>query len=416
MKKTFLFLILLTFPGFLLAQEEKLIGETVLSCGATQIGDKTYSSLSINQDVSFGKLGVGLACQLKWNEDGIRDEDWKKPEDYLPNIIRYIRWANKGDRPLYIKLGELSDMRIGHGFIVNGYANMIGEKGTNGFKQVIGVVFDVNLEKGGIETLVNNVIKIKEEDIPPFRLYGGRIYVSPLKTTGVTFPPIVDRIRVGASYVRDTDPDPDNEGEEDLIVQGLDSELPLIPRLLILYYDWATIRDHGSGSGVGIMGEFPYHYFDLGYKIEYRDIKKDFTPSIFNSLYEVSRPVRLGVKDIKGWYGEVGLKVPMIFIFSIGYEDYDKRDEEYPILFGRLEIEGQLIKILTKKDISGSAIYYKKNADRDPFNFTTPDSCVIGRLCYGVTEGVNMVYIWKETYKEDGTPVRNNSITMEVHF
>ncbi len=68
----------------------------------------TYQSISLFPDISFGKLGVGLAITLNYNFTGpgnsmyVRQADWI-PTD-IPNFfqiylakINYIRWGLKGD-------------------------------------------------------------------------------------------------------------------------------------------------------------------------------------------------------------------------------------------------------------------------------------------------------------------------------
>ncbi len=72
--------------------------------GATFIDGETYYLINLAPEVAFGQLGVGLDLNLRFNTKGkLRAGDYNKFEDYL-RIIRYVRWAQKGD-PFYIRCG-----------------------------------------------------------------------------------------------------------------------------------------------------------------------------------------------------------------------------------------------------------------------------------------------------------------------
>ncbi|MBI4428109.1 MAG: hypothetical protein HY562_03220, partial [Ignavibacteriales bacterium] len=106
-------------PSATMLQKDK---QTIpVGVGATFIDGQLWYLVNIAPELSFGKLGIGLDLNLRYGpadsaNKKIRAEDFDEFYDYL-RIIRYIRWAQKGD-PFYIRLGRLDYSRLGHGFIM----------------------------------------------------------------------------------------------------------------------------------------------------------------------------------------------------------------------------------------------------------------------------------------------------------
>lgn len=89
---------------FAFNMEMELGAETLYDDGSTD--PVSYQKLSLYPDISFGKVGIGLALTFHYRfEDSgmvIRSEDWTVSDDrtfldvYLP-IFRYVRYGYKGD-------------------------------------------------------------------------------------------------------------------------------------------------------------------------------------------------------------------------------------------------------------------------------------------------------------------------------
>ena len=237
-------------------------------------GTNTYFTINFRPEVAFGKLGIGLNVNLLYNTESgaIRSEDWDSGYDYF-RLIRYIRWGKKYD-PVYARVGTLDAARLGHGFIVNYYTN---EASYDNRK--IGLAFDLDFGRFGFETIASNMGRAE--------MIGTRGYYRPL--LGIVDAPVIKNFAVGATIVRDFDPDSWANSDDGVSVYGFDFELPLIKSGILnsmLYYDWAQIKGYsyieeksrtfGNGQAVGIgvsLGRL-LGLLDLSAKLERRWLGK----------------------------------------------------------------------------------------------------------------------------------------------
>lgn len=414
MKKYILIFLLITlfFSSNVLSMETQgeIEKETILtgSLGAVILHDKDgekrmYYELSLNPEIVLWKLGVGLSLVLHWNDDGLRKEDYDRSND-IANVIRYIRYSEKGDRPIYFRIGKLDNATLGHGFILGGYRNELKNEFS---KRALGYEFDLNFEKIGLETVTN--------DISNPRVYGGRAYFYPFKIININMP-LLNRLTLGATYCIDKNPDPDNIGEDSLIAYGVDATLPIIKNILIVYGDLAKIKDKGNGSAVGVMGNRKAALIplSLGYKFEFRTIDSNFIPNLFDALYEMNHPVTFGVGEgLNGYYGELSISMLEAITFTMGYKDYEKSE---PTISGELSINDKWAQKILRKKISASATYYQTKA-KDIFNLTNHNTLITYEIKYGISENVTMVYTTKQTYeKDDKTPIRNTTLLTSISF
>ena len=165
------------------------VGSLPMGVGATFINGETYYLVSITPELAFGQLGVGLDLNLRFNTQGqLRPGDYVKFEDYL-RIIRYVRWAQKGD-PFYVRVGQLDYSMLGHGSIIYNYRNSASYD-----MRKTGIELDLNSEKAGFESMYS--------DLTGRGLLGLRGYVRPLKFTSLAKVPVINNFEVGATYARD---------------------------------------------------------------------------------------------------------------------------------------------------------------------------------------------------------------------
>lgn len=368
--------------------------------GSKLIDGVGYNELIFQPEFKKGKFGMGLNLLLRWNDkDGIRDEDW----DELGNIINYVQWAEKGDSPLYLRLGRLSNATLGHGFIVDRYSN----QGTDTSKGILGSVLDINLEYGGLETLVNNVTDS--------RVYGGRIYATPFKNTDI---PLVNKIIFGATYINDTEPQRGNKAN--LTVYGADIELPIYDKVLALYTDYAKIKDAGDGLALGLGGKLQLTSMStLGYKTEFRDMEAKFVPGLFNALYEVTRVGTSSIQQTteqKGWYSEANLDIAQLILFSSGYEDL--KGKKAPRLYLELTLADELFQIIAKQNIS---VFVKYNHERREkgyhlLDFNAPNTIITGKINFEVSKSLSLSYIQQKVYDSQRNKSETSSISTQVRF
>lgn len=155
--------------------------------GAISVDGKTYFMMSILLELTYGKFGLGFDIRLLWNDDGIRDDEWKDWKKILPNTFHHIRYGQKGEE-FYAKLGVIDSATLGHGFIMRRYSNLE----PSAFARKWGTEFDFFIPGAGLgfESVTN--------DVTFTRLVGARTYYELLSSPL----PVI----IGATGVLDRDP------------------------------------------------------------------------------------------------------------------------------------------------------------------------------------------------------------------
>jgi hypothetical protein len=307
--------------------------------GLTVIDGDPYWRLDLRPDFRFGKLGVGLKAVLLigapssddptadtttkiLTEDG---EPWDSASAYL-RAIRFVEWATPR-APLYARFGELFDVRVGHGLLMEGYSNLDRR----------GVRLNLNRKAWGVESVLNNV------NAP--ELVAGRVYVKPLAASES----FLNRFTIGATAIVDTNPFPDADDpktkgpgitdEDSLLAFAADVSYPILYSesfVLELYNEAARISfpsplpqadattKSGNATGVGL------EVSSLRAKLEYRTFQKGFVPTLFGYDYEfIARtPGRRGEfvltsDTTKGYYGSATLSLMEKAFVSAIFEDYN---------------------------------------------------------------------------------------------
>lgn len=295
--------------------------------GVTFIDGEPYYLLNLTPDVAFGKIGVGLDVNVRFNTAGDVDTDDLTPA----RMIRYLRYGNKGDG-FYGRVGLLDYARLGNGFILGNYKN------TASYElRRVGFELDLAGERMGLETVMS--------DVGEPSVIGLRAHVRPLRFTPAANIPILNNLIVGATIATDLHPnanvtvDPgaaapatrpgsfmkaDATEGGSLTAYGLDVGLPIFERSWLrtnLYADVARIADYGSGAALGLGFTFkPFGLMDLGIQLERRYLGDQFLPRYFDGLYERTRYTPLSetvaatkaqelrdAKATQGNYGEITL-------------------------------------------------------------------------------------------------------------
>ncbi|HLF20274.1 MAG TPA: hypothetical protein VI704_05755, partial [Bacteroidota bacterium] len=97
-------------------------GSIPIGFGATFIDGETWFLFNLMPELAFGNLGIGLDVNIRLNSKGkIRPGEYETFGDYL-RVIRYVRWAQKGD-PFYTRVGQLDYALLGHGSVIYNYRN-----------------------------------------------------------------------------------------------------------------------------------------------------------------------------------------------------------------------------------------------------------------------------------------------------
>ena len=264
------------FYGMTLNNQGMMMG----GMGLASIGGETFYTINLRPEFAFGKFGAGLDITLRYNTatGAMRNEDWNDGNDFL-RAIRYVRYGLKKRDPFYTRAGALESARLGHGLIMNYYNNTLIYD-----ERKVGLELDYDFGIGGFE-LVNSSFGRRE-------VMGGRIFYRPLQL--LTEMPIIKNFALGATLVRDDDPDSYRGTADGVSVYGLDAELPIIKNKLTelkLYADLAKIQDFGSGQAAGVeLNIFGISgLFDFGAQLERRFLGAEFLPAYFGPFYELER-------------------------------------------------------------------------------------------------------------------------------
>jgi len=269
------------------------------------------------------------------------------------------------------------------------------------------------MDEWGFESIFNNILGPN--------LCGIRGYVKPLKLADSEIP-ILNELALGVSYATDVETGVyvdtyTNLPEKNVQIIGADLDLPILDGWLIYFFDIAHILNHGDGWATGFMGGKDFNFLSLAYKFEYRNLGSDFLPRFFDNYYEFSKPKLVqSPSDVRynGWYGELNFSILKAVGILISYEDSFKgasKIEGNPRLHGTLILNENLFAI-TNQRISVSAEYDHKNFDRG----RAEDIAIQGKFLYGVSQNVDIIYVYTQRYTSDGNPIRSTSIETKLHF
>jgi hypothetical protein len=273
-----------------------------LNLGTDVIVDSTtgekanWTKLAFQPDIALGKFGVGLDLTLHFQlyKDNqtpftIYAGDWIPPSGhfldvYLPKIL-YVRYGLKGEDPLYAKLGSISDLTLGNGFIMGEYSNMSFLPTSRHLGLEFGL--DGNLFKFpfvGVELAAGNLAQ--------FDVFGGRLYTRPLLGTSI---PILKNAEIGVTFVTDTKPDlyaHTTATAAPISVGGADIRVPILTGKafpLMAFGDLAFEPNKSFGAMIGAGGRLISF---ITYGAQLRLMQDGFIPDYFDSNYDLYRAAK----------------------------------------------------------------------------------------------------------------------------
>jgi hypothetical protein len=149
-----------------------------------------YLSFGLRPYFSIYKFSVGLQAAVSINDMTLEDKqnyrDWNKLAKYyewnntryvLPGKIDFIRWGTPEVDPISLYVGELREITLGEGTLVDRFSNMA----YSPYLRIAGAVLDVDLHYAGIKAFIN--------DIGMMDFMGFRGFLRPMKfiRTGVRY-------------------------------------------------------------------------------------------------------------------------------------------------------------------------------------------------------------------------------------
>jgi hypothetical protein len=355
------------------------------------VGTLTYAKAVMQPTFNLGKLKLALYLPIIYQGDMFNMSDWYKPagndewsfgrdqtglynqigdaaRDLLLKI-KYVEYGKQRD-PLFLKVGNLDDITIGHGLIMRNFSN------AADFPTVrhVGLNFGVDGESGGFEAMVNDVApQIVNGTLTPPDIMGARLYWRPVKGF---------RGALGVSGIVDLNPardfqDPSGPvnsslysganaaGNPIFINPGVDLDLPFVETDffgLIFFADGALMMPYfrtvptdpayssiksglataafldtsakmpikNWGAAAGLMGNLIIP--DFTYRLQYQIYTGNFQPQFYDSAYERNRGgfvlstlnyLANSASSMNKWnmgvYGEGGLKLNKLFALNLGY-------------------------------------------------------------------------------------------------
>ena len=302
--------------------------------GTVTIDGDVYAHWIFTPELRYGKLGIGLALPAIFAPDtGLFGfDDWENRDEwnfesfddgFHDALIKlaYVSWGALGD-PFYVRLGNVDKFFLGHGFIVDGYSNMI----SFPEELKVGLQLKADGKRAGFESVVG--------DFTNSELFGGRFYARPFGANvpfalGVTA--VHDRPKPGSfSWPAGTT---DDDQLPRIIAFGADAELPVLnldrfnmklyadaAKLAYVYPEAPALLSSsgvnsgvisfvkGLGTGFGLMGSIACVFT---YRAEYRYIFNYFEPGFINAGWDNRR-----LESYPGFFNELVLAQK-----SAGYED-----------------------------------------------------------------------------------------------
>ena len=359
-------------------------------------GPVSYQKLSLNPDISFGKVGIGMAITLHYRfDDGFdfRQEDWIPSGDktfldiYLP-LFRYVRYGHKGD-PLYGKIGSIDDGTLGNGFLMGGYSN------TNFLpnRRIVGLALDLdgslfNFPYLGIETFTGNLAK--------FDVFGTRLYARPLIGLGL---PIIKNLQIGATYAMDRDPNAlgtfaDSDASPDPVTMyGLDFMQPVLSSdffSLAFFGDLDFQPPAGNKEKTAVGGLLGFGGKLIGfmnYGLNALFLGDNYVPFYFDSAYDLYREAKYemytstlptgAIPGYAGWLASLGFSfLDDKLSFNTSLDGAFKADPGVDATYPHLKAT-----FVIGEDIIPGVFFdasYDKRYIRDWADLISPENAVIG--------------------------------------
>jgi len=377
------------------SEEAQFHFESTVGFGA--IDEDYFLKLDLGINFQLGQWSAGVAAPLHFvmmDEDPscdciIRNEDWDELNDYM-RIIRFVQYGKPADR-IYARIGELKDVSIGHGTVVDRYYNVVD---INHYK--LGFRTNIDLDYGGFELLVDSLTSQPN-------VIALRPFVRPFTFFDVE--PILKGLSVGLVFAADFfAPEAlktDTDGSLDVSstntlktsstgiasVYGLDMDWQFVLQdwvSLVPFVDLLAMNDFGFGSHVGAFLNFELPMdMHIDTRWEWRYASGQYQPSYFNSLYEIERwsftggPKLAAVRSRNaddarhGFLGSIDFRVANWLTVGSTYEDYQGPNNS------NLTIRASLPYIF---GVKAAAFYSKRSFEGFSEVFSLDDAMLVGML------------------------------------
>ena len=201
--------------------------------------------------------------------------------------------------------------------------------------------------------------------------------------------------------------------------------------------DTLFYRPKRSGTGLTVPGVRSTLFGLLNISLEYRSVKGSYVPQFFDQAYDLNRVVSISqgtetiirTKDMSifsdyddswssnGLFGSANMNLFNLVNFSASYASMATDTVEYNSFNSVLTLNTDNI-----PKLSTATAYYRRNNDKDPFDFKNPsENTVMGyRVGYEMSKGVSLIWEYSEFYRDNGTgklePVKQTKVETAFSF
>ncbi|MEM9329492.1 MAG: hypothetical protein AAGA85_27780, partial [Bacteroidota bacterium] len=159
----------------------------------TRIDGQNFAGLRLSPEFRIWKIGLGLDLPILFSlDDGsFRDEIYKDGVG-VARLITYLSYGKQKQDQIYARVGQINNVMIGYGGLVNNYTNSISFE-----KRKLGLHYDVHF-RGlfGVEGMYSDF------DPSSRNLLVTRHYARPLAWTPI---PVMSTLEFGATFASDRD-------------------------------------------------------------------------------------------------------------------------------------------------------------------------------------------------------------------
>ena len=340
---------------------------------AGKIGEDVFMNISLRLSFDQENWGVGFQAPVRLRlidndpQDGefLRLQDWDEWQDFL-KFVRYV-YIGKRDKsgPFYIRIGELSNLSIGHGTIVHRYNNSLDID-----RWRVGTNVAVNIGDFGGEVVVSDVGRLGSNaimagyrlSVRPLSLFLGGGSVNPEtgeaeESSGGGYDPL-SRFVVGHTLMVDPTAPlslqtqqvmnadgtvrtvvvtndqnlPSVTQERALTIVGLDFGYELLrgePLSITPYIDINKMSEVESGWGLhmgvlwGLRVPAVIDTLTVDLRTEYRRVSGDYLGPYFNTTYDIER-----------YIANPGGGVPLTKLFAVSQGASGKNGMFFDLLAG----------------------------------------------------------------------------------
>jgi hypothetical protein len=264
-------------------------------------GERFLSSV-LAPTFATGAWSGGLRLLCRWNQDGMRQEDYDTASDLL-SMVRFVQYSEKQARGYHARVGDIDRAEIGYGQLVSRYRNTLSLD-----EPQTGLILDRNETDYQVEGVVSSLTAP--------RVYGVRAAYQPFLSDSTSR---LQRASFGVTLAGDLSKEarlvnpernglPFFEGEAPLAADtlGLRRAVTVLPLTMLgvdagvpiptdrvdaleAYAELGHILGLGGGLGLGLQAEHELERVRVKGWVEQRLLGPEYIPSYFNSRYEHDR-------------------------------------------------------------------------------------------------------------------------------